>query len=147
MMKTQRGFTLVELMVVLVIIAILTTIAYPSYQEQVRKTRRADCAAALVGLAAAMERHFSTNSSYTGAAASGANTGSPAIYATQCPLDGGAATYNLNISAATNTSYTVTATPTGGQSGDKCGILTLSNTGLKGISNADTGVTVQDCWQ
>ncbi len=145
-MNKQTGFTLIELMIVVGVIAILATIAYPAYQEQVRKTRRADCAGALVGLANAMERHFTTNSTYQQAAADNADTGAPAIYATQCPVDGGTATYNLTIQSASASTFTVAAAPTGAQTGDKCGTLTLTNTGLKGMTGAQSGLTVQDCW-
>ncbi|MCP4091353.1 MAG: prepilin-type N-terminal cleavage/methylation domain-containing protein, partial [Gammaproteobacteria bacterium] len=53
----SRGFTLIELMIVVAIVGILAAIAYPSYQEQVRKSRRADANGALLGLANAMQRH------------------------------------------------------------------------------------------
>lgn len=143
---TSGGFTLVELMITVAIIAVIAAFAYPSYQEQVRKTKRADCSGSLTGLAQAMERHYTINNSYLGAAASGANTGAPAVYPTACPVDGGDATYNLTISAATASTFTLQAAPTGGQTGDKCGTLTLTNTGVKGVSSAATGTTWQDCW-
>jgi len=130
---------------VVAIIAILAAIAYPSYQEQIRQSRRADCTGALMSFANAMERHFTENGRYTGAAAGGADTGAPAIFATQCPVDGGTATYNLTIAAATPT-YTLNAAPTGPQAGDRCGTLTLNQVGQKGITGADAGVTWQDCW-
>jgi type IV pilus assembly protein PilE len=145
--KTKsQGFTLVELMITVAIIAIIAAFAYPSYQEQVRKTKRADCSGSLTGLSQAMERHYTINNSYLGAAAGAANTGAPAIYPAACPVDGGEVTYNLTISAATASTFTLQAAPTGGQSGDKCGTLTLTNTGVKGVSSASTGVTWQDCW-
>lgn len=144
-MKKARGFTLIELMIVVAIIGILAAIAYPSYQDSVRKSRRGDCAGALAGLANAMERHFTMNNRYTGAAVGGANTGAPAIYSAQCPVDGDTATYDLTISTATATTYTLLATRTGAQASDTCGNLTLTNTGVKGITGA-TGKTWQECW-
>ena len=142
-----RGFSLIELMITIAIIAIVAAIAYPSYLEQVRKTRRSDCSGALASLGSAMERHFTVNSTYLGAAAGGANTGAPAIFAASCPVDGGDATYNLTIQAATATTYTLQATPTGPQTGDKCGNFTLTNTGLKGVTGATGGITWEDCWR
>lgn len=139
-MKKAQGFTLIELMIVVAIIGILASIAYPSYQEQVRSSRRGDCAGALAGLANAMERYFTVNNTYVGAAV-GAG-GIPA----QCPVDGGTATYNLEISAQAASTYTIQAVPTGVQADDKCGTLTLDSTGVKGISGADSGLTWEDCW-
>ena len=145
--RTSRGFSLIELMIVVAILAVIAAVAYPSYREQVRKSRRADCAGALVSLGGAMERHHTINSTYLGAAAGGANTGAPGIFATSCPVDGGAATYNLTIQAATASTYAVQAAPTGSQTGDKCGNFTLTNTGLKGINGAAAGVTWEQCWK
>ncbi len=128
----MRGFTLIELMITVAIIAILASIALPAYQNSVAKARRADAQGALMGLANAMERLFTTNSSYLGAAgtqASPANTGSPWVFSTVSHVDGGTASYNLTISAATANTFTLTATPTGPQAGD--GIMTLSSTGVR----------------
>lgn len=146
-MKRQHGFSLVELMIVVAIIAIIAAFAYPSYIEQVRKTRRSDCAGALVSLGAAMERFYTVNNTYQGAGPGGANTGAPAIFATTCPVDGGTANYNLTIQAAAASTYTLQAAPTGPQAGDKCGTFTLLNTGLKGVTGAEAGLTWQDCWR
>jgi len=142
----QNGFNLVELMVVVAIVGIIAAFAYPSYLEQVNGTRRADCSGALVGLGNAMERHYSVNGSYLGAAAGGADTGAPAIYSATCPVDGGDATYNVSIQAATASTYNLQAVPTGPQTGDKCGTLSLTNTGVKGVVSASAGITWQQCW-
>lgn len=146
-MKKQPGFTLIELMVAVAIVAIIAAIAYPTYQEQIRKTRRADCSGALVSLGNAMERFYTVNSTYLGAAAGGANTGAPAVFSPVCPVDGGDTTYDLSIQAASATTYTLQAVPAGPQVGDKCGTFTLTNRGLKGVTGAATGVTWQDCWR
>lgn len=143
----QAGFTLIELMVVIVVIAILASLAYPSYLEHVRTARRSDCAASLVALAGALERHQTITGTYLGAAAGGANTGSPAVYAASCPVDGGNPTYDLSITDATASTFSVQAVPIGPQASDKCAILTLSSTGLKGTVGSSGGLTWEDCWR
>lgn len=127
--RKQSGYTLMELMIVVAIVAIIAMVAYPSYQDSVRKTRRADAKGALDGLAQAMERHFTANNTYLGAATGGGNTGAPAIYPTQAPIEGSTKYYNLTIQAATATTYTLRATPIGGQVGD--GMLEIDNTGAR----------------
>jgi len=144
--RDQYGFNLIELMIVVAILGIIAAFAYPSYQQQVRDTRRADCTGAIVGLGNAMERFYSVNGSYLGAAAGGANTGAPAVFSASCPIDGNTATYNITIQAASASTYTLNAAPTGAQTDDKCGTLSFSNTGVKGVVSADAGVTWQDCW-
>lgn len=145
--KAIRGFTLIELVITLSVIAILARLAYPNYIEYLRTSRRADAQGALEGLAQAMERNFTTSSTYRGMAAGGGDTGAPAIYSATAPVSGGTPTYNLSITAASATSFAIQATPTGAQLGDKCGSLTLSSTGQRGITGAKPGITVGDCWR
>jgi len=144
MKKRYQGFTLIELMIAVVIVAILAAIAYPSYQEQVSKSRRADAKGAMLGFATAMERHYTSTGSYLAAAAGGANTGAPAIFATEAPLDGATKYYDLTISAATSSTYTLQAAPKNAQAGDICGNLTLTHAGVKGFSGG--GGTTALCW-
>jgi type IV pilus assembly protein PilE len=144
-MNKQKGFTLVELMIAIVIIGILASIAYPSYQDHVAKSRRADAKGALTSFANAMERHFTETGQYTGAAGTNlapVNTGAPWIFPTKSPLEGADVYYNLAIDAASATTYTLSATPVNQQAGDKCGILTLTNTGVRNVSKS----TVANCW-
>lgn len=146
--KNTLGFTLLELVIVVAIIGVISAIAYPSYIESVKKSRRAEAKGALMGLSSSMTRWFAQNSSsYLGAASGGANTGSPAFFSSTVPLDGGTATYNLSIQAATATSFTIRATPTGVQAGD--GYLELTHTGAKSWdknNDSDTSDTDEDNW-
>lgn len=128
MKQTPLGFTLIELMVTVAIVGILAGIAYPSYQDSVRKSRRVDAEGVLLGLTNAMERNFTITNSYLGAAVGPADTGTPGIYA--IPTDT-ATYYTITISAATASSYTLSAAPAGAQASDSCGTLTLSQTGVK----------------
>lgn len=133
-----RGFTLIEVIVVVAIVAILASVAFPSYQEHVRKSRRAECTGVMLSLASALERRYTTTYSYMG--------GAPAGFNMFCPQEGGAggANYNLAIPVATATTFTITATPAGAQVADKCGILSYTHAGAKGQTGA--GMEVRDCW-
>ena len=135
-MNKQRGVTLIELLIVLVVIGILAAVAYPSYTKQVQRTKRAECAGGLVQLANAMERKRSQNNAYTDLVADGE-------FRATCPMDNGVTTYNLTVEAFTASTYTLRATPTGGQANDVCGYLELTNTGVK---SAETG-TIATCWR
>lgn len=141
---SQQGFTLIELMIVMAIVGILAAIAYPAYTDSVRKSRRADAKAALLEDAGFLERYYSTNFRYT--AAAGGSTG-PTLPVLQVPRETGAtATYNLSLQAVSDSSYTLQAVPTGAQTGDRCGTLTLTHLGVRGVSSASSGVTATDCW-
>jgi type IV pilus assembly protein PilE len=146
--RRNQGFTLIELMIVATVVTILMTIAVPSYQQYTRRAQRSAAMAALQGLAQAMERNYAQNNSYKGAATGPADTGAPRIYPAQSPVDGGTATYNLTISAATDTTYTLLATPIAGTSQAKDGKIQLDNTGARNWdrdNNASFG-TAENNW-
>jgi type IV pilus assembly protein PilE len=134
------GFTLIELMIVVVVIGILAAIAYPSYQEHVRKARRADAQTALLELAQFMERHYTANGKYLTSA-----NAAPTLPFSEAPKDGTGKYYDLSFaSAPTASSYTLRAVPKGAMASDSCGTLTLSNTGAKGQA---TGASLATCWR
>ena len=136
-MNKQRGVTLIELLIVLVVIGILAAVAYPSYTKQVQlNASGAECAGGLVQLANAMERDLSQNNTYSDLVTGGGFVGT-------CPIDGGAATYNLSVQAFTASTYTLRATPVGGQANDKCGYLELTNRGGKSAEKD----TLAACWR
>ena len=98
-----KGFTLIELMVVVIIIGILSAIAYPSYLDSVRKTRRADAQGALMQLNNAMERVFTQNNTYQpgGANPTFGAAATDIFPSNQIPLDGSTKYYTLAFSATT----------------------------------------------
>jgi len=128
-----RGFTLLELMIVVAVVAILTAIALPSYQQMLRKGNRADAKAVLMETAQFMERFFTTHNTYVGA---GVLSGVSPKGAT-----GNDVKYNVGFATGqpTATTYVVRAVPTGSQTGDSCGTLTLDNTGAQTPTTAG-------CW-
>ena len=129
-LNKQKAFTLIELMVTVAIVGILASIAYPTYQDSVMKSRRADAQGALLGYANTMERHFTVNNTYINA-----------------PTNPGTAYYDITVSAnpaVTASTYTLRAAPKGLQVNDKCGTLTLTHTGVKGFTG--TGGSTALCW-
>lgn len=121
------GFSLIELMIVLVILSIIAGIAYPSYQDQVRKSRRASAKSALMDASARQEQFFLDGKSYTTTViAGGLNM--------QATTEGGYYTISVDAPDAAcpiNRCYSLTATPQGDQTEDSCGNLTFSSDGNK----------------
>lgn len=134
MKRKAGGFTLIELMIVVVVIAILTALAYPAYNDQVRKSRRAQAKADLVEYAQGAERHFTVNNSYANYQMPGQSPRQGTGYYTLSPT---------TLPATAVTTFTLTATPSGDQTNDRCGTLTINNTGLKTKSGS---APLSECW-
>ena len=153
MKKRRQGFTLIELMIVVVLIAIITAIALPNYRSSVVKTRRGDCQAALLSFAQAMEKFYAANYSYLGAGVSAADTGAPAseVHPNACPIEtGGTTYYNLTIQASSATNFTVRATPASGSTQVGDGIMEINSLGQRFWDNnndGDTGDTGENDWR
>jgi type IV pilus assembly protein PilE len=148
--KPQDGFTLIELMVTVAIITAIAALALPSYLGSVDKSRRSDAQGALTSFANAMERHFTTNSTYEGAAGtqgSPSDTGSPWIFETEAPLDGDTKYYDLTIESASASAYTLRATPKGAQADN--GMLELTSTGIHRWDEDNSGTfdTDENKWR
>ena len=129
-----RGFTLIELMVVVAILAIIVAIGYPSYRNQVMKARRADGKAFLLEIADRQERYYADQSTYT-------------TTITDLGFDDDIATDGYYKAAITDDptgdltlSYTITVTPIGTQQDDRCNSFTLTSQGKRTSSPAD-------CWE
>ena len=128
----MAGFTLIELMVVVLIVAVLATVAFSAYTNNVTATRRKAAAACLIEHGQFMERWYTTRLSYQNA--------NPAL---GCATD--LNQFYTFASPSTATTYTITATPKPPQStrDTKCGTLGINQTGTK--TKTGTG-TVADCW-
>ncbi len=135
----MRGITLIELMVVVVIVGILVAIAYPGYQAQIQKTRRAEGKAALLDTAQRLERCFTRYNAYNHASCDIATT----VGGAGVPTEQG--WYLITASAATTAStFSLVATPQGAQVADTlCGNLTLDNRGTRGRSGT---APLDTCW-
>ena len=139
----SRGFTLIELMIVLVIAGILVFVALPGYENTIIKSNRNTARGALMEVAALEEQFFINNKAYT---ATLADLGLPATYYVDRKAEQSAAAdaiYQITLAAAGG-GYTITAAPQNRQTKDtQCGTLTLNNLGVKGESGS---LDPEDCW-
>jgi len=165
-MRPAPGFTLIELMVVVTIAAILFAVAVPTYQSQIRHSRRTDAKTAVLDLAVREEKYLTLNNSYTADPTklgySGTfpqNVGSNYYQIYVCP---GTATTTTSPSASctaaatsnTGTSFVVAAIPIAGtsQANDSaCQYYAVDNTGTQFSSDSTAGTsgnnTTSTCWQ
>lgn len=151
MLRKYKGFTLVELMMTLGTIGILATIAYPSYTEQVMKSRRADAKAGLLSLQMAQEKYRANCSQYADAIDGDAVNYSctPGDYTLTHNASSPDGYYDLNILAGSSaTAYTLSATPSSGgkQEGDKCGTFQIDQSSAKSVVNAAVDYDASMCW-
>jgi type IV pilus assembly protein PilE len=129
MRQLSKGFTLIELMIVVAIVGILAAVAYPSYTEYVKRTHRAEIASLLSEQVQALERYYSGagNGAYSNATVSIGND------------------YYTIAKTLNAQDFTLAATGKGMMLNDKCGVFTITNTGARTNPGA-VGVTTKDCW-
>lgn len=122
LISPHRGFTLIDLLIALVIVGILASIAYPSYQEQVRQTRRSEVGSVMLENVQLLERHFTRRGSY--------NAGEVMLL-TQSPPQG-TAVYTIEALLQSD-SYVLTAraVPGGIMAGDVCAVYLLDQRGQR----------------
>jgi type IV pilus assembly protein PilE len=134
-MRSNCGFTLMELMITVAVIAVLASIAYPSYRDQILKSHRTDGKAALMQAAQTMERCFTRTNTFVGCVTFPTNVPGGRYQIT----DGG------TTNPTTASAYWLNAVPQGAQTSDtRCGTLTLQQDGMKAESG--TATNLSDCW-
>ena len=142
-MKRLRGFTLIELMIVVVVVAILAALAIPAWQRYVYRSRRPDGQELLIRIAQAEERYYTNYNSY---AAKLSSLGYPSDPATS-EHKYYTATVTLPAGSSAGTAFIATATPINAQANDACGNLTIDNTGSKQPDSTKTAYNTNGpCW-
>lgn len=135
--RRQSGFTLIELMVVVLVLGVLAGLAYASYENATIASRRKAAAACLMEASQFMERFYTTELTYVGAV----------VPALSCQTDL-AGQYAIELAASDATTYSMTATPVAGsrqetKDGAKCGTLGLNQSGTKTKTGS---APVSECW-
>ena len=131
MRRSTRGFTLIEILIVIAIIGIVITIGYPSLTEYVKKGRRAEVAGLLSEQAQILERFYSKTNVYTGA--TGLSAGNEFYTITPTLTD---QTFLLTAGRRADKAMAT----------DKCGDFTITHTGVRSMDNEADGLTTKDCW-
>lgn len=145
--QTYRGFTLIEVMVVVAIIGILAAIAYPAYTEYIKRGHRAKAQTALMEASQFMQRYYAANNGYD------KDLTNTTLAASSIPLSNSdELAYDLSFAtdSLTSTAYTLVMTPksSGLMNGDKCGAFSIDQTGLKSVTPpSGKTATLAECWK
>jgi type IV pilus assembly protein PilE len=131
--RSARGFSLIELLFVIACVGVLVAWGLPHYQSLMQRQQRAQARTALLQMAHWMERSASANGSYPLPQAL------PASLLSNPDLS-----YQLSV-ISTSYTYTIMATPTGAQTQDMCGSLTMNHAGVRDVKNAS--ISANECWQ
>jgi type IV pilus assembly protein PilE len=132
----SKGFTLIEMMITVAIVGILASIAYPSYQEYVRTTRRSVATGCVQEMAQQMERRFTTSLAYNG------TTTLPVLGCVNSVTS--SHTFTFSTGEPTVRTFAIEAQPVGDQERDNCGNLTLNQAGFKAKSGT---AALNKCWK
>ena len=143
-MTRETGFTLIELMVTIAIVAILAAFAIPMFSEQKAKGRRSDAISTLTQLQLDQERRRANHATY-GSLVDISGSADDATF------NAAHANYNYSVSAASGTDVLITATPKAGHSGDRCGNFMLridndNNNAPAGMVDKTTSSGAERCW-
>ncbi len=135
--QTNRGFTLVELMIAVAVVVIITSVALPNYAEYTRRAARTGAQSQLLLAASFLERAYTTTGSY------------PTTLPTNVSSSPESGKVQYNITVATNppanNTFTLTATAVGDTAGDKCGNFVLASTGEKSL--VGNTLPIDQCWR
>jgi type IV pilus assembly protein PilE len=134
--ERKKGFTLIEMMIILVIVAILVSLAVPSFRDTIRKSRRSDGINAITDIHLAQERWRANSTTYATLVQLGKAN----------PMPSPDGHYNIAVTSNTATAYSITATAQGDQANDSCGNFTLAfNAGT--ITKTTSSGVADQCWR
>ncbi len=134
-LRRHKGITLVELMIVVAVVALLLSLAVPSYTGFVLRSNRSEAINEVLDLAACQERIYLRLNQYD------VNRCEASALSTNGLYQLGMTTSNANQN------YTITATPQGGQTNDTCGNLTLTDQGVRDVSATSDTTKIANCWK
>lgn len=148
--QKQKGFTLIELMIVVAILGILVAIAYPSYARYVTSSWRSTAQICMLEIAQEMEQRYTTNFAYSLVdeigANDGAGDGNEDLFQSGCAVEGDMTSrYAFSFSTLTSGAFSILATSQNAQRGDNCHTLTVDAQGSKKAHDKDHKAQ-QDCW-
>ena len=144
----QRGVTLIEILIVMVILALIASFAYPSYMDYVVDTKRTAATSILLQVADRQQQFFMDNKRFANDLTNLGFANNPLVIAddgsTMADAANSRSTYSVTLANVTPTTYTVTAAPLNSQAArdTDCGSLTLNQALLKDSSGA-----ARDCWK
>jgi type IV pilus assembly protein PilE len=137
----QRGVTLIELMITIVIVGILASIAVPSYQNYVRQAARAEAKGILLETVQFLERNYTTANRYDED-----SSGDDIVLPFDTSPKSGTAKYDIEFDDLTAQSYILQAVPTLAFPDPDCGTLTISHTGAQTANDISTPAILATCW-